>query len=724
MSRLPVPGGDSGSWGNVLNDFLAVEHNPDGSLKKAADIADAKTKADGAVQTTQIGAVNGVAPLNGSGKVPNTVLSGVALVDGTVQTITEPNKIQALTNLGTARIVTLEQFGGSISATAAQNDAAISAAITALGTTGGTIFASGIGIYQFAAAHDFNNADLVGCGGGTGVPATTFKATAAAAQFNFSNGGSITGNFQIDGNSIAHTPFLRAPYTAASSGRVFQSITVSSNANDGTGTNALAMINGAQNDIFQQCTFRLGANDLLWIDGGMGGTSFERCEFVGAGRYHIRFDNTISNPFVYTMPSDIEFNNCIIEGNGGVSQVIVKAGYDIKFDGTDFFSENVLSGPSIDIAGGTHVVIGNASIQQVGAAGLQAGTIGLRVSGTSRAITFGRLAFNNLDSCILLVGGAAFIDAKHSADYFSCATHLAVSGGALATQAATYFDGTQFFRSQYSSNIILASFNNGQNGLKFSYDSEGKLSWYTGASGAFSPDVSIQRRGAGSIGMSGACTIGTGAGTSVQQLTPAVSGAGGLYLNTDDQSLEYSDGTSWLAPQPYGAWHPADNGFIGASFDPAGMSTAYASLSAGLLQIMAVKVPAGKAITNVVAFVGTAGSGLTAGTSCLAAVYDGTGTRLGVSSDQATAWQSTGLMAMALTAPVAAQTKNRTVYVALIAAGTTLPQFGYNGGNATGSLGLSVGPFPSGYISGQATAPASINMATMVGWFKYWIGLS
>jgi hypothetical protein len=33
MTRLPVPGKDGGLWGDLLNDFLAVEHNTDGSLK-------------------------------------------------------------------------------------------------------------------------------------------------------------------------------------------------------------------------------------------------------------------------------------------------------------------------------------------------------------------------------------------------------------------------------------------------------------------------------------------------------------------------------------------------------------------------------------------------------------------------------------------------------------------------------------------------------------------
>jgi hypothetical protein len=33
MSRLPTVGGDDGNWGTVLNDFLDVSHNSDGTAK-------------------------------------------------------------------------------------------------------------------------------------------------------------------------------------------------------------------------------------------------------------------------------------------------------------------------------------------------------------------------------------------------------------------------------------------------------------------------------------------------------------------------------------------------------------------------------------------------------------------------------------------------------------------------------------------------------------------
>lgn len=40
MARLPTPGGDTGTWGHVLNDFLGVAHGGDGTLKAGA-VADA-----------------------------------------------------------------------------------------------------------------------------------------------------------------------------------------------------------------------------------------------------------------------------------------------------------------------------------------------------------------------------------------------------------------------------------------------------------------------------------------------------------------------------------------------------------------------------------------------------------------------------------------------------------------------------------------------------------
>jgi hypothetical protein len=48
MARLPTPGSDDHNWGDILNDYLMVEHANDGSLKKANDIATALSVANAA----------------------------------------------------------------------------------------------------------------------------------------------------------------------------------------------------------------------------------------------------------------------------------------------------------------------------------------------------------------------------------------------------------------------------------------------------------------------------------------------------------------------------------------------------------------------------------------------------------------------------------------------------------------------------------------------------
>jgi hypothetical protein len=33
MARLPIPGRDEGNWGEILNNYLKIAHNSDGTLK-------------------------------------------------------------------------------------------------------------------------------------------------------------------------------------------------------------------------------------------------------------------------------------------------------------------------------------------------------------------------------------------------------------------------------------------------------------------------------------------------------------------------------------------------------------------------------------------------------------------------------------------------------------------------------------------------------------------
>ncbi|MDB5165036.1 MAG: hypothetical protein JWL89_662 [Candidatus Saccharibacteria bacterium] len=74
MARLPKPGSDDGAWGDILNEFLSVELNTDGSLRARTDGTLA-----GKESTANKGQSNGYAALGSSGKVPSAQLgSGTA----------------------------------------------------------------------------------------------------------------------------------------------------------------------------------------------------------------------------------------------------------------------------------------------------------------------------------------------------------------------------------------------------------------------------------------------------------------------------------------------------------------------------------------------------------------------------------------------------------------------------------------------------------------------
>jgi hypothetical protein len=78
VSRLPEPGADENIWGEILNDFLAVSHMDDGTVRTSA--LPPMTVSDGSITPAKLSDVyiplsqkanyNGVASLDGSAKVP------------------------------------------------------------------------------------------------------------------------------------------------------------------------------------------------------------------------------------------------------------------------------------------------------------------------------------------------------------------------------------------------------------------------------------------------------------------------------------------------------------------------------------------------------------------------------------------------------------------------------------------------------------------------------
>jgi hypothetical protein len=60
MARLPTVGGDSGNWGSVLNEFLQVAINTDGTLKDTGTLATKVNVASAPVQFSAATATTGV----------------------------------------------------------------------------------------------------------------------------------------------------------------------------------------------------------------------------------------------------------------------------------------------------------------------------------------------------------------------------------------------------------------------------------------------------------------------------------------------------------------------------------------------------------------------------------------------------------------------------------------------------------------------------------------
>ncbi len=101
MARLPTPGQDSDTWGDILNDFLSQTHTSSGTLKDdsvdsnqikngavassklAADVQTSLAAADNAIPSSQKGAASGVASLGSDTKLLGSQLPGNVITKST-----------------------------------------------------------------------------------------------------------------------------------------------------------------------------------------------------------------------------------------------------------------------------------------------------------------------------------------------------------------------------------------------------------------------------------------------------------------------------------------------------------------------------------------------------------------------------------------------------------------------------------------------------------------
>lgn len=132
MARLPTPGGDAGNWGEILNDYLRQEHNTDGTLKKAAEIAAKANAADVYTKTEVDTTLSGKA----STTITNDLRTDVDAVTPTSQghtIVRGPNGPVSVPGVLNVRAY------GAIGNGVADDTAAFQAAVSALGTSGGVI---------------------------------------------------------------------------------------------------------------------------------------------------------------------------------------------------------------------------------------------------------------------------------------------------------------------------------------------------------------------------------------------------------------------------------------------------------------------------------------------------------------------------------------------------------------------------------------------------------
>lgn len=182
MARLPIPGSDNGNWGDILNDYLSQTLKADGTLK------------DNSVTAT---------------KIATDAVGAAQIADGS---ITEPllsNPVQAKLNTASAQSFFVDNYPGSDPTGATASDAAVAAAIAALGTNPGVI-EFGQGKYRLNSTKELSHAGQYFKAQGIGLTTIDYRGTGPALKCWDSTvnpngleapgyGGGVLGGLTIDG---------------------------------------------------------------------------------------------------------------------------------------------------------------------------------------------------------------------------------------------------------------------------------------------------------------------------------------------------------------------------------------------------------------------------------------------------------------------------------------------------------------------------------------------
>lgn len=149
MSRLPVPGSDDDVWGDILNDYLSVAHNPDGTHKDSGT-PDATTTTKGKIQLA--------GDLSGTASIPT--VPGLASKASTSTQVATAGSLTGGGNLTTSRTLSLV------------NDSSSPGANRYYGTDG----SGGKGYFPLPSADDMTGSEILSAlspvdGSGSGLDA-------------------------------------------------------------------------------------------------------------------------------------------------------------------------------------------------------------------------------------------------------------------------------------------------------------------------------------------------------------------------------------------------------------------------------------------------------------------------------------------------------------------------------------------------------------------------
>lgn len=637
MANLPTPGQDEGTWGNILNEFLLVSHNSDGTLQSSA------ISSSGGVTTGSVGSANGVASLNSSSQVPLTQLgSGTAsssnflrgdgtwavpsgggsstLASDTDVAIVSPANNQVLTyNSGTGKWENLSApvvsaFGrtGTVVATTGDYTA------TQVGALPSTDDLSAIATANATAANWSNNNKAI-----TGVSDLAVSgltgATAASRYVGATTSGApasgtfVVGDFVIDQTAkvwictTAGSPGTWTQITASNGG------VISFNSRTGavaptTGDYTAAQVTGAL----------VNTNNLSDV-------SSEATAFS-----NIKQDATSGATGVVQLTSDL--------GGSATSPTVARL--------------NGITAPSVAPIGAGQVLTStSASATAWATPSTNASSIdGVTVSGTPSA-----------NQVLTATSGTAagWSTPSSAGNATSSTPGLIQLTGDLGNSATN----PEVVSTHLSSALPVGQGGTGQATTSAAYN-------------ALTPMTTL-----GDIEYeSGANTASRLAGnTSATKKFLSQTGTGSISAAPGWNSISASDLTAFV-----GDWEPSDYGWLAWTFDPAlvqGGGNYLASATSKTLFLIRINVRQQISCTNTVLHIQTAGNTLTSSEN-FSGLYAGqanggtwsAGSLIAATADQSTNWTSTGLQVMPLsggpyTLPVGFY------WIALLAVGTTVPQF-------------------------------------------------